>query len=137
MIMSLDDAIKHCEEVADVCEFEARKYDMTDAYESYVGCQEGECAAEHRQLAKMLKDYKRLLEKELCEDAVEMVEELDFIQPKKIVGKMISADVLDEIRAEIMELQTYKMFEGENTIYSERDDVLAIIDKYKTGEGEE
>ncbi len=29
------------------------------------------------------------------------MDEIDFIQPKKIVGKLISADVLDKIRAEI------------------------------------
>ena len=39
--------------------------------------------------------------------------------------------VLDKIRAEIKEAQTYKMFEGEDTVYVERKDVLAIIDKYK------
>ena len=40
-------------------------------------------------------------------------------------------DVLNKIRAEIKEVQTYKMFEGEDTVYVERNDVLAIIDKYK------
>ena len=39
--------------------------------------------------------------------------------------------ILDKIRAEIKEVQTYKMFEGEDTVYVERKDVLAIIDKYK------
>lgn len=39
--------------------------------------------------------------------------------------------VLDKIRAEIMKLQTYKMFGGEDTVYVEHEDVLAIIDKYK------
>lgn len=58
--MTLDEAIKHAEEVADVCEFEASKYDMTDAYESHVACQEGKCAEEHRQLAKWLKELKQL-----------------------------------------------------------------------------
>lgn len=56
--MTLEEAIKHCEEVADVCEFEASKYDMTDAYESHVACQEGECAEEHRQLAEWLRELK-------------------------------------------------------------------------------
>lgn len=47
----------------------------------------------------------------------------------------ISNSVLDEIRAEIKEVQTYKMFEGEDTVYVERKDVLAIIDRYaKDGE---
>lgn len=40
-------------------------------------------------------------------------------------------EVLDKIRSEIAELQTYKMFIGEKTVYVERDDVLEIIDKYK------
>jgi hypothetical protein len=43
--------------------------------------------------------------------------------------------VLGKVRAEIEKLQTYKMFVGEDTVYIERDDVLAIIDKYK-GESE-
>jgi len=41
--MTLDEAIKHAEEVAGVCEFEARK-----------------CAKEHRQLAEWLKELKQL-----------------------------------------------------------------------------
>lgn len=63
--MTLDEAIKHAEEVADTCEYEASKYDMSDSYESYVACQEGECADEHRQLAewlKQLKEIKRILD---------------------------------------------------------------------------
>ena len=43
---------------------------------------------------------------------------------------------LDKIKTEIEELQTYKMFEGEDTVYIELDDILQIIDKYKV-EGEE
>lgn len=39
---------------------------------------------------------------------------------------------LDKIKAEIMELQTYKMFEGEDTVYIECEDVLQIIDKYNS-----
>lgn len=39
--------------------------------------------------------------------------------------------ILDEIRNDIMKLQTYKMFEGEDTVYVEWDDVLRIIDKYR------
>jgi hypothetical protein len=39
-------------------------------------------------------------------------------------------EVLDKIRGEITKFQTYKMFIGEEETYVERDDVLAIIDKY-------
>ena len=45
-------------------------------------------------------------------------------------------EVLDKIRSEIAELQTYKMFIGEKTVYVERDDVLAIIDKHRGESGE-
>lgn len=45
-------------------------------------------------------------------------------------------EVLDKIRAEIMKLQTYKMFEGEDAVYVECEDVLQVIDKY-TAESEE
>lgn len=39
--------------------------------------------------------------------------------------------VLDKIKTELMKLQTYKMFEGEETVYVERNEVSAIIDRYK------
>ena len=41
---------------------------------------------------------------------------------------------LDKIRDKIMKLQTYKMFEGEDTVYVECEDVLQIIDKYRESE---
>ena len=58
--MTLDDAIKHAEEVA---EENQAIVDGCDYYgENMAKCEK--CAAEHRQLAKWLKDYKRLKEKE-------------------------------------------------------------------------
>ena len=71
--MTIDEAIKHAEEVADVCEFEARKYDMTDAYESHVVCQEGKCAEEHRQLAEWLKElraFRKIYHEEYVDDCL-------------------------------------------------------------------
>ena len=53
--MTLEEAIKHAEEVAE----EHTKYNR---YGGFEGCDE--CAEEHRQLAEWLKDYKRLLEQE-------------------------------------------------------------------------
>lgn len=52
------------------------------------------------------------------------------IAMEKVIKQEVNA-VLDKIRAEIMKLQTYKMFGGEDTVYVEHEDVLAIIDKYK------
>ena len=59
--MTLEEAIKHAEEVAE----EHTKYNR---YGGFEGCDE--CAEEHRQLAEWLKDYKRLLEQQPCEDAI-------------------------------------------------------------------
>lgn len=56
--MTLDEAIKHCEEVADVCEDNASKYDLTDDFESYMASKDEECAKEHRQIAEWLRELK-------------------------------------------------------------------------------
>lgn len=60
-----------------------------------------------------------------------MVEELDFIQPKQTVGKLISADVLDKIRAEIEALSNANPSYWHSGDMVDRDDVLDIIDKYR------
>lgn len=41
--------------------------------------------------------------------------------------------VLDNILDELMKLQTYKMFEGEDAVYVVREDISQIINKYKLG----
>lgn len=69
--MTLDEAIKHCEEVVYQKDLESgfdtdnERYAMTDKERE--DCIE--CANEHRQLAMWLKDYKRLLEQQ-SEDCV-------------------------------------------------------------------
>ena len=65
--MTLDEAIKHCEEVAEKNESEVKRIQnrppyACDFYHEEEKC--GKCAEEHRQLAKWLKDYKRLLEQQ-------------------------------------------------------------------------
>jgi len=66
--MDLDDAIKHCEEVAKKLEVERKqKYESLGEDRALFAEEENdckECAEEHMQLARWLKDYKRLLEKE-------------------------------------------------------------------------
>ena len=37
---------------------------------------------------------------------------------------------LDKIKADILTLQTYKLFEGETDVYIKRDEVLKIFEKY-------
>jgi hypothetical protein len=57
-MLDLESAIKHCEEVADVCEDNASKYDLTDDFESYMASKDEECAKDHRQLAEWLRELK-------------------------------------------------------------------------------
>ena len=60
--MTIDEAIKHCEEVASGCEWEAMKCDESDGYESHVKAESLNCAADHRQLAEWLVELKELRE---------------------------------------------------------------------------
>jgi len=54
--------------------------------------------------------------------------ELNFIQPKKTVGKLISVDVLNKIRAEIIENAKRTMNDTRaEGLYM----ALNIVDKYK------
>lgn len=109
--MTLDEAIRHAEEVADTCEYEASKYDMNDYYESHVACQVGKCAEDHRQLAAWLKELKQLKEQE---------------------------SVLDKIRTEIEQRAKPNELGGRGNGKSIRYGLciaLNIIDKYKTESG--
>lgn len=78
-----------------------------------------------------------------------MMEEIDFIQPKKSVCKLISIDVLDKIKAEISEkynncdiCEWFEDYDYEENDISEYQsvgnisDIIKIIDKYKAGEEE-
>ena len=70
--MTLEEAIKHAEEVAKEQDKLCKRYDGASGYSrshneairtaAAKRCEE--CAGEHRQLAEWLKDYKRLLEQE-------------------------------------------------------------------------
>ena len=104
--MTLEEAIKHAEEVADRCTINQF------------------CAEEHRQLAEWLKDYKRLLEQE------------PFMNKPCVAHKVCHEDkdkVLDKIRAEINELPSYvaRFNGGDFAIHIDKEKVLKIIDKYK------
>ena len=57
-MLSIDEAIAHARAVAETCEYEASKYDMSDSYEREVAYQEGKCAGEHKQLAEWLEELK-------------------------------------------------------------------------------
>ena len=60
--MTLDEAIKHAEEVAEEKESEAQDLEYSKLDWKHEANRCSKCAEEHRQLAEWLKDYKRLLE---------------------------------------------------------------------------
>jgi len=76
--MTLDEAIKHAEEVAEEKEAQAWEAKLQEEYEKIKSCKK--CAKEHRQLAEWLKDYKRLLEQEPCDDAISRQAVLEYIE---------------------------------------------------------
>lgn len=57
-MLSLDEAITHCIEVAEQNEKQAKIYDDQAEALAYYSCKE--CAKEHRQLAEWLKRLKRI-----------------------------------------------------------------------------
>lgn len=66
--MTLEDAIRHAEEVAEIKKTESETAEIQGCDRYALKCEE--CASEHRQLAEWLRDYKRLKEQEPCEDAI-------------------------------------------------------------------
>lgn len=80
--MTLDEAIKHAEEVAD--------------YDAY-GEKQRRCAEEHRQLAEWLKDYKRLLKQEPCEDCISRARVLSMAITHQYNIKQVSSISKDDV----------------------------------------
>jgi len=80
MGITLDEAIKHIEEVANanerLCETVSPAMQLSD-YDR--------CAKEHRQLAEWLKDYKRLLEQQPCNDTVSKETVIEWLKNKDII----------------------------------------------------
>ncbi len=103
--MTLNEAIKHAEEVAEEKEKEGKLLYESEA--AIIGCLK--CAGEHRQLAEWLKDYKRLLEQESVLDKIraeiEQIvkpDELDCRGNGKSIryGLCIALDIIDKYKAE-------------------------------------
>lgn len=87
--MTLDEAIKHAEEVAEEKENEGKLLCQSES--ASIGCLA--CAEEHRQLAEWLKDYKRLLEQQPSDDYVSRQQAIEFVN-QVIGGKNDFADAI-------------------------------------------
>lgn len=75
---TLNEVIKNPEEVAEEQEENAREARLQEQDKYANDCLK--FAAEHRQLAEWLKDYKRLKERESCEDAISRQAAIDAIR---------------------------------------------------------
>ena len=116
-MLSIDEAIAHAREVADTCDYEASKYDMSDSYESQVAYQEGKCGREHEQLAEWLEELKEMRknqgqvadfwyqegisrESKLIFDKIEEIKNRYNVEDFAIIGVLIK---VQEIALEIAE----------------------------------
>ena len=91
--MTLDEAIKHAEEVAEKFESLHERYENMDEDRLLFRVEENECkncAKEHRQLANWLKELKQLRKQEPCEDAISRKSILDYM--KYLHGEMLEEE---------------------------------------------
>lgn len=86
MMNSLNEAIKHCEEVADMQETQAEKYDEWDEWERNEISRCLECAKEHRQLAEWLRELKEL--RDFANFVAESVMEEDFEEDSSVYAEI-------------------------------------------------
>lgn len=96
-MLNLDDAIKHCEEVA---EEQEKLCKVNDSF-NFAQPKWKECGEEHRQLAEWLKEYKRLKEQDPCEKAVSVQ---DCINAIENTDCELSPQAWKEITTSIMSL---------------------------------
>ena len=89
-MLSIDEAIAHARAVAETCEDEASKYDMSDSYESQVAYQEGKCGEEHEQLAEWLEELKELREYKKRMEMQDMDDINNPLEPLKLVKALES-----------------------------------------------
>jgi hypothetical protein len=118
--MTLDEAIKHEEIIADACKVQANMCDLNDPYARNVAFENGKCAEEHKQIAEWLKELRILKkEKEQKEQLELSIEYLEDIKDNYIEGHGYERHPLPEYYAIEHAVKTLEQ-------------VLAIIDKKKT-----
>ena len=106
--MTIDEAIRHAEEVAEKTEKKASWFLGKEGNPNYESCVK--CANEHRQLAEWLEELKQLREKEPCEDAISRQQVLDIIKfeekwLKDAKGNNTNTDIaFSSIRAQVAKL---------------------------------
>ena len=83
-------------------------------------------------------DFERIMDEKIRNDGIMAQIESESYPDKKIkeAAESIKKDFIEAMRADILALQTYKMFPYEADTYIKRDDALKIFEKY-TSESEE
>ena len=119
-MLSIDEAIAHARAVAETCEDEASKYDMSDSYEREVAYKEGKCAEEHEQLAEWLEELKALREeksdflilaKDIAEANYEMGMEIGYNKAIDDAKSVILQTIDNEILVDTLHLRLEQLKE--------------------------
>jgi len=81
-------------------------------------------------------DFERIIDEKIRKDGIMATIESESYLDKKIeeAAESIKKDFIEAMKADIMNLQTYKLFEGETDVCVKRDDVLKIFEKYTEGD---
>lgn len=115
--MTIDEAIKHCEEVAE----EHTRYNRYGGFESWNDVNCAECAKEHRQLANWLKELKHLREQDPCEDAISRQALLNMYECLDEESRVYAEQVVKDVKALPSVTPTTKKCHNENRDYDSCD----------------
>lgn len=94
----------------------------------------------YEDMVKAIRGTQTIIEADNVENEGQDTEEINFIQPKKTIGKLISIDVLDKIKTEIEQTASRYTISRERGAmgqveWSDRlikeSEVLEVLDKYK------
>ena len=122
-MLSIDEAIEHARAVAETCEVEASKYDISDSYEREVAYKEGKCAEEHEQLVEWLEELKAYREIGTVEECKNSV--LDI---QKAYNKAI-----DDMVGNLIANSRTEIIDGKITLIVTEERIKTVSNKMKNG----
>lgn len=135
--LTLDEAIKHAKEVADMNYNDAEKFDSNDSVENYMKANCIKCAEEHEQLAEWLeelKSYKDLEEQGLlvrlpCKVGDTMYDIVG--KPLRIVEHKVDAFYIDKKGFHLQIINGVLEKKQEAKVYFSREEAKKKLEKMK------
>lgn len=135
--LTLDEAIKHAKEVADMNYNDAEKFDSNDSVENYMKANRIKCAEEHEQLAEWLeelKSYKDLEEQGLlvrlpCKVGDTMYDIVG--KPLRIVEHKVDAFHIDKKGFHLQIINGVLEKKQEAKVYFSREEAEKKLEKMK------